>query len=125
MLKGIYAAGTTYDVGDIVEYTDGAVYLMHQAAPSGTPPTNTRYWTKQTGFTAVAALLALDAVALVEAKYGDPITLANNLTTTATKKALDARQGKAIKELIDALDERVTALEPAPETEENTESDAT
>lgn len=35
----------------------------------------------------------------------------NNLTTTAAYRVLDARQGKALKDLIDALDARVSALE--------------
>lgn len=35
----------------------------------------------------------------------------NNLTTTQSGYVLDARQGKALKDLIDALDVRVTALE--------------
>jgi hypothetical protein len=105
MLKGVYDASTTYTAGDVVKYADGAVYRMHRTAPSGTPPTNSLYWTRQTGVTAVAVLIALDALALVEAKYDDQID--------------------AIGDQIDALDERVTALEPAPETEENTESDAT
>lgn len=34
----------------------------------------------------------------------------NNLTTTAAGSVLDARQGKELKALIDALDQRVTAL---------------
>ena len=37
--------------------------------------------------------------------------LANNLTTTSVGYALDARQGKTLKDLIDNLDARVTALE--------------
>ena len=40
-----------------------------------------------------------------------PRNVANNLTTTASGYALDARQGKVLKDLIDALDARVTALE--------------
>ena len=38
-------------------------------------------------------------------------TIQNNLTTTTSNRVLDARQGKALKDLIDALDARVTALE--------------
>lgn len=41
--------------------------------------------------------------------FGDGIR--NNLTTTSATYALDARQGKVLKDLIDNLDARVTALE--------------
>lgn len=122
MLKGNYAAGTTYSVGDLVKYTDGAIYRLHFPATSGTPPTNTRYWTRQVSVTELAALLAVDAQANA---VGEIPALANNLTTSSTGKALDAKQGKVLKGLIDdltealgALDLRVTALEEGDETEQ-------
>ena len=62
--------------------------------------------------TSEAVTLILDGVAIADAN--DP-PLANNLTTTASGKALDARQGKALKTLIDDLTTRVAALEPATE----------
>lgn len=40
-----------------------------------------------------------------------PRSVTNNLTTTTSGYALDARQGKVLKDLIDALDARVAALE--------------
>lgn len=119
MLKGNYAEGTTYSVGDLVKYTDGAIYRLHFPATSGTPPTNTRYWTRQVSVTELAALLAVDAQTNA---VGEIPALANNLTTSSTGKALDAKQGKVLKGLIDDLtealsdlDARVTALEPEPE----------
>lgn len=118
-LKGNYSSGTAYVVGDIVLYTDGVFYHMTRAAAAGTPPTETRYWNRLDQTRAEAARMAMDLVDGTDnLKKSD---LANNLTTTATGKALDARQGKALKDLIDALDVRVTALEPKPEETEPSE----
>lgn len=121
-LKGDYVAGTTYNVGDAVKYTDGLMYHLQHPAKSGTPPTNTRYWGRVDQPLDEAAMLAMD-IAAAEAAAVKP-SVANNLTTTASGKVLDARQGKALKDLIDALELRVAALEPAteptpdPDTEE-------
>lgn len=44
-LKGTYASGTTYAVGDIVKYEDGFWYYMIKSYGSaGCPPTETEYW---------------------------------------------------------------------------------
>ena len=114
-LKGNWASNKAYDIGDIVKYTDGGFYHLQKPAAAGTPPTETRYWGRISQSTEEAAGLAMDAAGAVNVP-----ALANNLTTTASGKALDARQGKALKELIDALDLRVTALEPTPDPEETT-----
>ena len=44
--------------------------------------------------------LCMDAIALAD---GNDLTLANNLTTEATGKALDATQGKTLKDALDTL----------------------
>ena len=93
----------------VVEYTDGVVYHLQHPATAGTPPTDTLYWGRLDQSLGEAVKLINDALAIVDE---NAITLANNLTTTAAGKALDARQGKKLKDLIDALDLRVTALEP-------------
>lgn len=111
VLKGTYAAGTSYSIGDIVKYTDGVFYHLQKTAAAGTPPTDTNFWQRCDQTMAEAAKMAMDAAGNITVP-----SLANNLTTTASGKALDARQGKALKELIDALDARVTAIEPAAET---------
>lgn len=42
--KGEFNGLTTYDVGNVVVYTDGLVYHLQQPATAGTPCTNTKYW---------------------------------------------------------------------------------
>lgn len=115
-LKGEYSGSATYEIGDVVRHTDGVVYVMHKAAPAGTTPVDTAYWTRASDLVQVCAGFVIDMDAMND-ESGEQHPLANNLTTTAKGKGLDARQGKALKELIDALDARVTALEPEAETE--------
>lgn len=43
-MKGNYASGTTYAVGDVVKFTDNRWYWLHKLATAGTPCTNTEYW---------------------------------------------------------------------------------
>lgn len=113
-LRGNYAGNITYNVGDVVKFTDNVVYHLQHPAPAGTPPVNTRYWSRVDQSLSEAVCIVMDAL---DIESGNNITLANNLTTTASGKGLDARQGKALKQLIDALTERVAALEPKPEAE--------
>ena len=42
-LKGTYASGTSYSVGDVVKYGDRFYHLV-KSASAGTAPTNTDYW---------------------------------------------------------------------------------
>ena len=67
-LKGNWAEGTSYSVGDVVVYDDGIVYHLQNACDAGTPPTNTLYWGMVDQITARAVLLIMDAVADLEAK---------------------------------------------------------
>jgi hypothetical protein len=113
-LNGDYSGSVTYDVGDIVRYTDGVSYLLLKPCKAGVPPINTKYWDR--------IPQPMQDVAKLIVSYSDvigkPPALANNLTTAASGKALDARQGKALKALIDELDARVKALEPPPDAQE-------
>lgn len=45
------------------------------------------------------------------AAQANKTNIVNNLTTSASGSALDAQQGKALKDALDALTQRVTALE--------------
>ena len=113
-IKGEYSGLTTYDPGDIVRWTDNTIYILRKPCKSGVPPTDTLYWERMQQPLADAVELMMDSISVAEsgALTGK---VANNLTTTASGKVLDARQGKALKTLIDELAARVTALEPAPE----------
>ena len=42
-LKGNYAAGTSYSVGDVVKAAEGW-HVLRKSASAGTPVTDTRYW---------------------------------------------------------------------------------
>lgn len=99
-LKGNYSGLATYDIGDVVCFQD-VFYLKNSNAAAGTYPTETKAWERLGKMASLAAKFAMDMSADV----------ANNLTTETAGKVLDARQGKALKDLIDGLDERVTALE--------------
>ena len=105
-LRGDYAAGTKYNVGDVVRFTDGIVYLKQKDSAAGIPCTDTLYWGRLDQVLADAVQLIMDGIGM--ALNGK---VANNLTTTASGKVLDARQGKALKDLIDALTGRVEDLE--------------
>lgn len=63
-LKGTWSAETTYNVGDVVKYTDGLVYHLQQPAKAGTPCTNTLYWAMLDQELGEAVCLMLDAVNL-------------------------------------------------------------
>ena len=119
-LKGSYKPGINYSVGDVVMYTDGVVYHLQYSAPAGTPPVDTRYWGRANQPIQDIVSIVLDAL---DIESVNNIKLVNNLTTTSAGKGLDARQGKALKDALDALELRVAALEP--ETEPGTEPETT
>ena len=96
-LTGDYNSGTSYSVGDVVLYTDGVVYHLQRPCSAGTPPVNTLYWGQVSQPLADAVKLIMDALE-IESEHN--LELANNLTTATTGKALDATQGKALKEMI-------------------------
>ena len=108
-LKGTYSGLVTYDVGDVVKFTDGNIYHLQHPALSGTPPTNTLYWGMVGQQLAEAICMVLDGVEMAISKALDG-KVANNLTTTASGKVLDARQGKALKDLADGLSTDVGTL---------------
>ena len=103
-LKGAYLSGTAYNVGDVVLYTDGVVYHLQKAAPAGTVPTDSLYWGQLEKTLSEAVSLMIDAISMAEADADTAVKamIENNLTTTAEGKILDARQGKALKTLVDA-----------------------
>ena len=116
-LKGDYSGSTSYSTGDVVRWTNGKCYVLQYPAPSGTPPTNSRFWGWIGQQLQDAADLIIDAKVSVE---GEIPALANNLTTTASGKALDARQGRALKGLIDAVNPDEKTLVLASSTAEST-----
>ena len=114
-LKGVYSSATSYNVGDVVKFTDDVVYHLQQPAKAGTPPTDSRYWGQLEKTLKEAVWLILDAIDMAEADADTAVKamIENNLTTTAEGKILDARQGKALKELIDTTDTTVSGISTA------------
>lgn len=98
-LKGDYSSETTYDVGDVVRFDSVAYHLQHPC-PAGIPPVDTRYWGRTSQIISEIVSLCMDAIAMADS---NDLTLANNLTTATAGKALDATQGKALKDALDGL----------------------
>jgi hypothetical protein len=109
-IKGDYSGLTTYEIGDIVRWTDNTIYVLRKPCKSGVPPTDTLYWERMQQPLADAVELIMSSISVAE---GGALTgkVANNLTTTGSGKVLDARQGKILKGMIDSLAARVKALE--------------
>lgn len=123
--KGNYAAGTTYRSGDVVYY-NGSTWTALKDNLKGVAPTNGANWKYMArGFAAenLASVTAKDtsgvigtagasvtSQALVDAIADKVMTkllakanVVNNLLTTEAGFALDARQGKALKDGLDSV----------------------
>jgi len=107
-LKGEFDPKALYSVGDAVAF-GGHVYALQKEAPEGTFPVSTMFWGKVDQVVEQCALMILDGLSC--GGGCEPIKLANNLSTTKAGMGLDARQGKALKNLIDDLTARVAKLE--------------
>lgn len=102
-LKGAYNNLTQYTVGDVVVFTDGVVYHLQKPAKAGVSPAETRNWARLDQRLGEAVKLIMDAITMATTAAASDVTkkIANNLTTTGSGKILDARQGQALKTLID------------------------
>ena len=102
-LRGNWSNVVTYNVGDIVRYTNGDVCILHKPCKAGVPPLETTFWGRADDMTTEIVNIALDAVDLAGAVSDgklDKSKVYNGLDKTGSGYALDARQGKALKELI-------------------------
>ena len=108
-LKGNYSGLTTYAIGDVVCFQD-VFYLKNKASGAGVVPTDTKAWERLGKMASLAAKFAMDMSASV----------ANNLTTSTAGKVLDARQGKALKELIDMVNPDSKTIRLASSTASST-----
>lgn len=110
-LKGDYSGLTSYSVGDVVCFQN-VFYLKNKATGAGVVPTDTSAWERLGKMAALAAKFAMDA-AVNLALSGK---VANNLTTTASGKVLDARQGKALKDITDGIGGELDMVYPDSKT---------
>lgn len=116
-LKGDYSDLSSYSAGDVVRWPDGTIYVALKNAPAGIPPTDTRYWERAKQEYQDLIDLILDAF---DSGNAMSLKVANNLTTSTAGKILDARQGKAIKGLIDGLNPDAKTLVLASSTASST-----
>lgn len=79
-LKGNYSAEVTYNVGDVVLFTDNVVYHLQYPCPAGIPPTDTRYWSKTDQTIGYMVRFILDAL---EIESGNNEGIAPNLSDDA------------------------------------------
>lgn len=99
-LKGAWVGDTTYDVGDVVRYSNGDVCILQKPCKAGVTPMDTKFWGKADDTTTAIVNIAMDAIELADS---NDIELEDDLNqSTAGKKALDAHQGKVLKEMIPA-----------------------
>ena len=97
-LKGAWVGDTTYDVGDVVRYSNGDVCILQKPCAAGVTPLETKFWGKADDTTTAIVNIAMDAIELANA--GDLQLEDDQTQSTAGKKALDAHQGKVPKEMI-------------------------
>ena len=118
--KGPWANNVAYNVNDVVIYeADRKVYHLQRPAPAGTAPHDTMYWGQLNDDLALAVIMMNQCITIA---INGALTgkVANNLTTTASGKVLDARQGKALKGLIDAINPDEKTLRIKSSTAEST-----
>ena len=85
-LKGAYSDLTTYDVGDVVIFTeDDNVYHLQKPCAAGTKPKDTMFWSRTDERTAEAVRFIRDAVAIMEEEI--PKNIDNNAITLSTETA--------------------------------------
>lgn len=58
--RGAYSDEVSYDVGDVVIYTDGVPYCLQSTAVVGTKPHDTLYWDRMLGPVAECVVLFHD-----------------------------------------------------------------
>lgn len=84
-LKGAYDSSETYNVGDVVQYTDGVIYHLQHPASSGTPPTDTLFWGMVDQQLAQAVCLMMD---IVEKFNGQLSEVAATIPTNISDEAI-------------------------------------
>ena len=104
-LKGNYSGETTYDVGDVVMYTDGVSYHLQNPCKAGTPPVDTLYWGRVSQPICEAVKLILDAMEIESA------SIPTNLNDSAL--VLKSSTASSEKEFIITVDDdgELTATE--------------
>ena len=120
-LKGTYSGETTYDVGDVVAYSDGNIYHLQKPCKAGTPPVETLYWGRVSQPLSEAIHMVLDAMEIEDTALG---TVAASIPTNLNDSALVLKSSTASsdKEFIITVDDdgELTATEIEEEEESDT-----
>ena len=65
-LKGAWDGETTYDVGDVVRYSNGDVCILQNPCKAGVTPLENKFWGRADGITSAIVNFAMDAIELAE-----------------------------------------------------------
>lgn len=86
-LKGNWDSGTLYAEKDVVMFTDGVSYHLQHPCPAGTPPVDTRYWSRTSQEINDIVSIAMDAIAMADSN--DPTNISENaiLLNSSTEKS--------------------------------------
>lgn len=79
--KGAWNSGTSYEVGDVVVYTDGVVYHLQRPTLTGSTPHDTRCWGRLQAPLAACVLMFHDLFVTLTSAAAD---------TAATKAVVDS-----------------------------------
>ena len=104
-LRGNYSGDVTYDIGDVVMYTDGVSYHLQKPCKAGVPPVDTLYWGRVSQPICEAVKLILDAMEIESA------SIPTNLSEDAL--VLKSSTASSEKEFIITVDDDgdITATE--------------
>lgn len=123
-LKGEYSAGTVYDVGDVVVYSDGHVYHLQKPCKAGVPPVETLYWGKIDQTVEQCVLLTMDALATAMAAIeAAALTIPTNISEDAISLKTD--DGEYLITVDDSGSDPELVVTPANTEPANTEPAST
>ena len=121
--KGVYNAGTTYDVGDIVVFTDNVPYHMTKAAPEGTACHDVRYWSRvqpPLGDAIIAFNYAIQGLDGIIAEQGEALTAVEDVIIDEKTLVLASSTEDSTKKFAITVDDDgdLTATEITEEEDE-------
>jgi hypothetical protein len=83
-LKGAWVGDTTYDVGDVVRYSNGDVCILQKPCAAGVTPLETKFWGKADDTTTAIVNIAMDAIELTKGMIPTNIDSSSISLTTET-----------------------------------------
>ena len=110
-LKGNYSSEVSYDIGDVVLFTDGFVYHKQYPGGAGIPPTDTSVWGKVNQALAEAILMVIDGIDISNSDDVSPSDIPSNISDTAI--LLNSSTEDSTKQFLITVDDEgeITATE--------------